>query len=199
MVAVADRLGGAMRLYADGGHSPMPPLPFVLEFLASGGRGTWLTESVLNFVFQTVLLLAAYRALRACAPRPVAACAALAAAPIVFSLPKLALHDSSAQCFAALASVAVVEALRAPSFARSAGRWACARRGCSHALCALSRSKARPAASCSPALSSPTWRRIDPARSASRRRPRRRPSGVDLPVRGPAGARLVAVHQRSGA
>ena len=98
---VANRLG-EIRLYADGGHVPMPPLPFVFMRLITGGHATWLCESSANFAFQALTLLAMYASLRSLFRAPVPFLATAAAIPVFFSLPKTIVYDSMAQFFAAL-------------------------------------------------------------------------------------------------
>ena len=138
MIGVANRLAAGPPLYADGAHSPMPPLPFVIELLVGRGTGTWLTESVLNFIFQALMLFGMYTALRSCARRPIPLCATVAAIPVVFALHKVALHDSVAQCCAAWATTAVVRGLAPEGTASRARGW---RRGAGllNALCILSK------------------------------------------------------------
>jgi hypothetical protein len=138
MIAVSNRLGTAPLLYADGMHSPMPPLPFVLEYLVGGGHGTWLTESALNFVFQALMLFGMYAALSACAGFPVPLCATLAAVPVVLALHKVALHDSLAQALAAWATMAMVRGL-APGTSESRARWWFRSAAMLNAMCLLSK------------------------------------------------------------
>jgi hypothetical protein len=137
MIAVANRLADGPPLYADGTHSPMPPLPFVIELLAGGGKGTWLTESALNFTFQALMLFGMYATLRACARPPIPLCATLAATPIIFAIHKVALHDSVAQCCAAWTTMAVVRGLAPGGAARA--RWWLVGAGLLNALCILSK------------------------------------------------------------
>jgi hypothetical protein len=138
MIAVANRLASGPRLYADGAHSPMPPLPYVLMLLVGGGRGVWLTESALNFAFQSLILFGMYAALRSCARPPVPLCATLAAAPVVFAIQKTALHDSVAQCWVAWATLAVVRGV-APDLTPAGARWWLRGAALLNALCALSK------------------------------------------------------------
>jgi hypothetical protein len=138
MVAVANRLASGPPLYTDGTHSPMPPLPFAIALLVGGGRGTWLTESALNFVFQALILLGMYAALCLCARRPIPFCATLAATPVIFAIHKTALHDSVAQCCAAWATAVVVRGL-APGATASHARWWFRGGGLLNALCLLSK------------------------------------------------------------
>ncbi|MCA9664334.1 MAG: hypothetical protein KC503_02065 [Myxococcales bacterium] len=133
MVAVANRLADGVPLYADGMHVPMPPIPYVLEYLVGGGEGVWLTESAMHFGAQALLVLGGYTALRGAFERPVPLCAALAAVPVIFALPKMAIHDTVAQCAAAWTCAAVVYALRTAS-----RRWFVLG-ACFNAICMLSK------------------------------------------------------------
>ena len=60
---IANRLGAGHRLYEDGLHLPMPPLPFVLTHILSQGHAIWLTESVLIIVFQSLAVCVLYLSL----------------------------------------------------------------------------------------------------------------------------------------
>jgi hypothetical protein len=104
---VANRLG-EIRLYADGGHIPMPPLPFVFMRLITGGQATWLCESRANFAFQALTLLMMYAGLRSAFRAPIPFLATVASIPVFFSLPKTIVYDSMAQFFAAVVAVAAL-------------------------------------------------------------------------------------------
>jgi hypothetical protein len=112
---IANRLSQGLRLYADGGHIPMPPLPFVLLHWISHGRAIWLTESLCNFVFQALTLLVTYFALRPLLRRPLPFLATLAAMPIFFSLPKTIAYDSIAQFHVAVLGALIVWHSRTPA------------------------------------------------------------------------------------
>ena len=102
VAAIANRLEGGVRLYADGGHIPMPPLPFVLMRLLTAGEATWLWESALNFAFQALTLWLCYLALTRLFHAPVPFLATLVTVPVYFALPKTVLYDSMAQAAVAL-------------------------------------------------------------------------------------------------
>lgn len=114
---VANRVAAGERLYADGLHSPMPPLPFVVMAVAHGGGATWLDESRLNVILQIGLLLLAYAALARVMARPVPLFAVLLATPVIFSLSKTIVYDAMAQFWVALLGLLLV--LRATP----GGRW----------------------------------------------------------------------------
>lgn len=97
-----------IRLYADGGHVPMPPIPFVFMNLVTFGHATWLSESLANAVFQALTLMMMYAGLRRLYGGAIPFLATAAAIPIFFSLPKTIVYDSMAQCLAALAAVAAL-------------------------------------------------------------------------------------------
>jgi len=111
---IANRVAGGMRLYADGGHIPMPPLPFVLVRLLSRGEATWLWESVLNFTFQALTVALCWLALRRLFRPPVPFLAAMVTVPIFFALPKTVLYDSMAQAAVAALLLATVVRLGRP-------------------------------------------------------------------------------------
>lgn len=104
---VANRLGD-IRLYADGGHVPMPPLPFVFIRLVTAGHATWLCESAANFAFQALTLLAMYVGLRSLFRAPVPFLATAAAIPVFLSLPKTIVYDSMVQFFVALVGLGIL-------------------------------------------------------------------------------------------
>ncbi len=102
VAAIANRLEPGVRLYADGAHIPMPPLPFVAVRLLTNGHATWLWESSLNFAFQALTLLLMYMTLRRIFRPPVPFLATLVAVPIFFAIHKSVLYDPMAQAAVAL-------------------------------------------------------------------------------------------------
>src|SRR5262245_40107967 len=60
VVPIANRVAGGQVLYADGGHLPVAPLSFVLAAWLFGSHGTWISESLLNFTFQSLAILIMY-------------------------------------------------------------------------------------------------------------------------------------------
>src|SRR5262245_5172631 len=54
---IANRMHQGLKLYGADGHIPMPPLPFVLLEAVCGGQATWMSESLANFFFQSLMLL----------------------------------------------------------------------------------------------------------------------------------------------
>src|SRR5579862_6054381 len=96
------RIANGQKLYADGAHSPMPPLSFVTLRILFGSRVNWIDESLVNFLCQCGILLAGYCTLSRWLPRPVPFAAAVAGAAWIFSLPKTILYDSQAQFLAAI-------------------------------------------------------------------------------------------------
>jgi hypothetical protein len=99
---VANRLEGGLRLYAEGGHIPMPPLPFVLMRVLTAGEATWLWESALTFGFQAVALALCYLALARLFRSPVPFLATLVTVPVFYALQKTVLYDAMAQAAVAL-------------------------------------------------------------------------------------------------
>src|SRR5579872_5959091 len=61
-VPIANRLTGTTRLYEEGTHLPMPPLPYVLPRLLFPNGGIWLQGSCLNYMFQAGMILLLFRA-----------------------------------------------------------------------------------------------------------------------------------------
>jgi hypothetical protein len=115
---VANRMHGGVVLYGRHGHLPMPPGPFVLVELLSRGRATWLTESLLNFAFQSLAVLAAYAGMARLWRPPVPFLAAFATLPIFYALPKTILYDASAQFLVALTGVVALWYLAGAARAR---------------------------------------------------------------------------------
>jgi hypothetical protein len=101
VVPIANRMAAGQRLYVDGGHTGMPPLPALL-LLPLAGRAPWLLESAVHFFFQAATVVCIYLALRRHVPRPSALVAALATLPNFLSLQKAILYDPMAQFFVAL-------------------------------------------------------------------------------------------------
>lgn len=104
MGPLANRLVDGERLYTDGMHSPLPPLTFVLLRIVGGGDVSWLTGSVLNYLFQALTLLASWLALRETFGRRIGFLAAVCAIPIFLALPKTVVYDSLVQLCVALAA-----------------------------------------------------------------------------------------------
>ena len=84
----------------------MPPLPYLLTYAVSGGHATWLTESTLIVVFQSVLVLTLFVGLASHLPRPIPLVAALLSVPIYFGLPKTIFYDACTQVLVALTAFA---------------------------------------------------------------------------------------------
>ncbi len=99
---IANRLSGGIRLYEDGLHTPMPPLPFVLVHWLHPHGAPWIAESLLNFAFQAATLLVLYWAFAKRLGAGTAFATTLAAIPVFFALPKEILYDSMAQFLVAL-------------------------------------------------------------------------------------------------
>ncbi len=118
VVPIANRLAGGQLLYTDGGHLPLPPLPYVLASVLFGSHGIWFSESVLNFTFQCLAILVLYLGMSLYVPRPVPFLAALATMPIFFSLAKTIAYDAITQAFVSL--VAVTTAVYTSSWSAAA-------------------------------------------------------------------------------
>ena len=103
---IANRLADGVALYGTGGHVPMPPLPFLLTYAISGGHATWLTESTLIVVFQSLLVLTLFLGLAGQLPRPIPLVAAILSVPIYFGLTKTIFYDACTQLLVALTAVA---------------------------------------------------------------------------------------------
>jgi hypothetical protein len=97
---IARRIAEGQVLYADGGHFPVPPLPYVLMRLLFGRGANWFDESLVNFLCQCGLVLSGYVALSRWLPRPLPLVAAVAAAGFYFALTKSIMYDAMAQCLA---------------------------------------------------------------------------------------------------
>src|SRR4029079_2415923 len=97
---IANRLGQGQQLYADGAHTPMAPLPYVLTYWLSQGHARWITESRLDFLCKSLAVLAMYVGFYRILPRPAALVAAFALFIRFSSLLKVILYDSLAQLFA---------------------------------------------------------------------------------------------------
>jgi hypothetical protein len=101
VVPIANRVAAGQRLYVDGGHTAMPPLPALL-LLPAAGRGTWLLESAMHFLFQGATVLCIYLAFHRHLPRLVALAVVLATLLNFLSIQKAILYDPMAQFFVAL-------------------------------------------------------------------------------------------------
>lgn len=101
---LANRLVDGERLYTDGMHSPLPPLSFALMRLLGGGDATWLTGSIVNYLFQVLTLGVSYLALRHVFGRRAAFVATLCSVPVFLSLNKSVVYDPMVQSCVALAA-----------------------------------------------------------------------------------------------
>ncbi len=109
---LSNRLADGGKLYADGQHSPMPPLPTVLLYVATGGHATWLSESRAVCLFQSLMLLTMYFTLRRCFPDPLPFVVTLCSIPLVYDLPKTILYDAVAQFLVACLAATILLAYR---------------------------------------------------------------------------------------
>jgi hypothetical protein len=98
---LARRVAEGQRLYADGGHLPMPPLSILFMAGLFGHEANWLDESLVNFVFQCGIIAAGYLTLSRWMPRPIPLVAALASAGTFLALPKSIFYDSLAEFMSA--------------------------------------------------------------------------------------------------
>jgi len=112
-VPIANRLHGPARLYQEGLHSPMPPLPFILPRVLFPHGAIWLDGSVLNYTFQSGMILLLFWFFSGEFGVDVALVAALAAIPVYLSMPKTMLYDSMAQFFVAVTGIAATGFVRA--------------------------------------------------------------------------------------
>ena len=94
---IANRLHGSARLYGDGLHLPLPPLPYVLVRLLHPAGAIWIQESLLFYFFQAATLLLLYCLLFRQVGVGLAFAACMAALPVFLSLEKSILYDSMAQ------------------------------------------------------------------------------------------------------
>jgi hypothetical protein len=126
---IANQLHDGARLYADGLHIPMPPLPYLLVHWLHPDGAIWIQENLLYLTFQgaTILLLYFLMALSVGPGLSLAAC--LATLPLFLSLTKSILYDSMAQFFVAVAGglcAALIRSLnsgRSPSAHDQAPSW----------------------------------------------------------------------------
>jgi hypothetical protein len=98
---ISNRFAEGMVLYTDGGHSPLPPLPFVLLYALGRGHAVWLTESATNAGCQALMALAIFAALRRAIGPTLAWLAVLGAMPIFLAMPKSLAYDAVVQCLVA--------------------------------------------------------------------------------------------------
>ncbi len=130
---IANRLADGSQLYADGLHSPMPPIPAVFLHLVSGGHAVWLTESLWVYVFQCLTILAIYIALSLVLSRPVPWLSALCTFPLFLALHKTILYDPIAQFLVAMLLVGCAWIIRRTnavgSTAIATDRWSTSRVG----------------------------------------------------------------------
>ncbi len=102
VVPISNRLDVDHRLYEDGLHSPMPPLPFVFINLLVPTHGTWLMESFWVYAFQCATLLVLYGGLSLVLPRPLPWLSVVSTYPIFLAIGKGILYDPLAQFWVAV-------------------------------------------------------------------------------------------------
>jgi len=108
---IANQLHGETRLYTDGLHIPMPPLPFVVLRLLHPGGALWIDENRLHFIFQAATILLLYLLFCQRVGVPLAFVAATALVPIFFALAKKILYDSMTQFLVVACAACVVSYL----------------------------------------------------------------------------------------
>jgi len=99
---IANRLSQGMILYTDGGHSPMPPLSYVILELLCQGHSTWFAESVAIIAAQACMLLVIYAGMSLCLVKPIPFLTVLLSTPIYFSLQKRVFFDAMVQLWVAI-------------------------------------------------------------------------------------------------
>lgn len=112
---IANRLHSSSRLYADGLHSPMPPLPFILMRLLFPGGSIWIHENLLNYLFQAATILSLYLIFAKRVGTGLAFAACMTAVPIFLAIKKAILYDSMAQFLVVICAESAVRALEAGS------------------------------------------------------------------------------------
>jgi hypothetical protein len=94
---IANRLHGGARLYDQGLHIPMPPLPYILLRVLHPGGAIWIQENFLDYCFRAATLLLLYQLMAKRLGPPLAFAACVATVPVFLSLGKTILYDSMAQ------------------------------------------------------------------------------------------------------
>jgi hypothetical protein len=115
VVPIANRVADGQILYDDGGHLPIPPVPFVLMSVLFGATGTWIDESLLVFAFRAIAISTLYWALARHLPRPAAFLATLGGVPVILDFQKAILYDAIAQFLVAAIAVIASGHLSPPS------------------------------------------------------------------------------------
>lgn len=105
---LAHQVGEGARMYEDGRHSPLPPLPTLLLWALAPRPASWYSESLAIFLFQSGTLAVMYGVIRAVMSRRAALWAVLAGAPVFFSLSKTILYDFMPQFLVAVGLAGVV-------------------------------------------------------------------------------------------
>jgi hypothetical protein len=108
---IANRMASGQRLYADGGHMPMAPLPYVVVYWLTWGHARWITESAVNYACQMGAVATLFVGFRKILPWPAPLAAAFGLLVSFVSLPKVIVYDSFAQLFVAVGAVLAVHAL----------------------------------------------------------------------------------------
>jgi hypothetical protein len=135
---IANRLADGQQLYADGAHSPMPPLPFVLMYWLTKGHTTWLSECLLNYLFKVFTVVAIVWGFCRVLPWPAPLLTAFGLLLAFLCLAKTILYDAQAQLFVALSALFAMRALSAPPRQRMA-RIYMLLAGATSALCFMSK------------------------------------------------------------
>lgn len=107
VAAIANRIGSDQKLYADGLHSPLPPLSFVIVHLLSAGKARWITESFLIYLSQCGTTLCLYLALRSFLSAPLSLISNLAGFFFLIAAPKHLLDDALVQLIVAALALSI--------------------------------------------------------------------------------------------
>ena len=111
---IANRLHDGARLYTDGSHLNLAPLPFLVMRLLFPHGAVWIDESLLNFLCQAGTLAILYWQFSRHLSVGMAFLGVLAATSVFFALTKTVLYDSMAQLLVAAAAAAVSHKVRRP-------------------------------------------------------------------------------------
>ena len=84
--ALAEQISAGMTLYADGGHLPMSPLPFLLIYVISFGDPLWFHEELLIQTANFFIVVTLFLGTRRIFPMPVAFMAGLVVQFTLFSV-----------------------------------------------------------------------------------------------------------------
>src|ERR1700722_8283835 len=120
---IANRLHDGARLYADGMHSPMPPIPFVLLRVLHPEGAIWIQESFLNYFFECASVLLLFFVFGRKVGPGLAFAACMGTIPVFLTFGKTILYDSMSHFLVVVCAFCCATLVESFTTANNAPAW----------------------------------------------------------------------------